>query len=149
MIIFKRQLRHARVHVCIALTKGAHYRVFARLVVAAVVAIVMVVHVVRTLNVVVVVVVAHALSPCGAEPSCRARTEASSAEPFPSAAASSNETSPSAEKNPSAEAVAIGNDGQTAMLVMDTHNEGDDGQIAGARGNGSHARDGHVQQGQL
>jgi hypothetical protein len=100
------------------------------------------------------------LSPCSAEPSSRARAEASSAEassaePFPSAEASSVEPSPSTEKNPSAEpspsaeAAAIGNDGQTAMLVMDTHDEGDNGQIAGARGNGSRARDGHVQQGQL
>ncbi len=29
------------------------------------------------------------------------------------------------------------NGGQTAMLAMDTHDEGDDGQIAGTRGDGS------------
>jgi len=61
MIIFERRLCHARVHVCFALTVGACYRVFARIVVATVVGIVMVVvvHVVCTLNVLVVVVVAH------------------------------------------------------------------------------------------
>ena len=30
-----------------------------------------------------------------------------------------------------------GNDGKTAMLAMDKHNEGKDGQITGTRGNGS------------
>ena len=57
MIIFERRLCRACVRARFALTVGAHYRVFARLVIATVAVIVMVVHVVCTLNIVVVVVV--------------------------------------------------------------------------------------------
>jgi hypothetical protein len=64
MIIFERRLRRACICARFALTVGAHYRVFVRLVVAAVAAIVMVVQVVCTLNVVVVVVVRKIFYAC-------------------------------------------------------------------------------------